>query len=77
MRLGVLPGRLAIAAIRCYQLGIRPLLIGGCKFHPSCSSYMMEAIEQRGLLRGLWLGARRIGRCHPFSPGGIDPLPPE
>lgn len=61
--------------IRCYQGMIRPLLIGSCKFHPSCSEYAIEALQTHGPWRGAILAVRRLGRCHPFSPGGIDPVP--
>lgn len=61
--------------IRGYQLIISPLLGNNCRFYPSCSSYTLEAIERFGVLRGGWLGLRRIGRCHPWNPGGIDPVP--
>jgi len=67
----------AILTVRCYQYGIRPLMIGKCKFHPSCSDYAIEAIDRFGLRRGTWMGLKRIGRCHPFGPGGIDPVPKE
>jgi hypothetical protein len=61
--------------IRAYQLAISPLLGPKCRFHPSCSSYALEAVERFGVLRGGWLALRRIGRCHPWHPGGIDPVP--
>ena len=65
----------AILLLRGYKLLISPLLGQRCRFHPSCSEYTMEAIERFGVVRGSWLGARRIGRCHPFHPGGLDPVP--
>jgi putative membrane protein insertion efficiency factor len=61
--------------IRLYQLALSPLLGPRCRFYPSCSCYMHDAIRQHGVARGTWLGARRILRCHPFSPGGYDPVP--
>lgn len=61
--------------IRGYQLIVSPWLGPRCRFHPSCSSYALEALEQHGALRGSWLAMRRIGRCHPFHPGGFDPVP--
>ena len=63
------------ALIRLYQLVLSPLLGPRCRFHPSCSHYMHEAIEVHGVARGLWLGLRRLGRCHPLHPGGYDPVP--
>jgi putative membrane protein insertion efficiency factor len=72
-----LTGRSMILGVRAYQFGIRPLLIGRCKFCPSCSEYCIESIERHGPLRGGWLGLRRLLRCHPFSTGGIDPVPAE
>jgi uncharacterized protein len=63
--------------IRGYQLALSPLLAPRCRFYPSCSCYAHAAIEQYGAWRGLWLGARRLLRCHPFHPGGFDPLPPK
>lgn len=61
--------------IRGYQLTISPYLGATCRFEPSCSRYTLEAVERYGVLRGLWLGLRRIGRCHPFHAGGFDPVP--
>ena len=64
-----------VAMIRCYQVCIRPFLIGSCKFYPTCSEYAAEAIGTPGARRGLLLTVRRVVRCHPFSHGGIDPVP--
>jgi putative membrane protein insertion efficiency factor len=61
--------------IRLYQLAVSPLLGPRCRFHPSCSCYAHTAIERHGVLRGGWLGAKRLLRCHPFSEGGYDPVP--
>lgn len=61
--------------IRAYQYLISPLLGSNCRFYPSCSHYALEAIETHGPLKGSWLGLKRILRCHPFSEGGIDPVP--
>ena len=64
-----------IAAIRGYQRFVSPGLPAACRFHPTCSAYAATAIERHGALRGLWLAIRRVARCHPFHPGGIDPVP--
>jgi len=61
--------------LRGYKLLISPLLGERCRFCPSCATYAMLAVERFGALRGGWLGARRILRCHPFPPGGLDPVP--
>jgi putative membrane protein insertion efficiency factor len=68
--------RLLIIPIRGYQYLISPLLGSNCRFYPSCSHYTIEAIEVHGVVKGGYLGIRRILRCHPFSEGGIDPVPP-
>lgn len=68
---------LALAAIRFYQRRISPRLPASCRFYPTCSQYMYEAIEIYGPVRGVWLGTRRIMRCHPLNPGGYDPVPPK
>ncbi len=64
-----------IALIRVYQWFISPLLGNHCRFYPSCSQYAREAIERHGVIRGLWLAIRRLACCHPWHPGGIDPVP--
>jgi uncharacterized protein len=61
--------------IRGYQYGISPFLGRSCRFHPSCSEYAVESLQRHGVLKGLWLAVRRIGRCHPWHPGGYDPVP--
>ena len=64
-----------LALIRAYQYLLRPMLGSNCRFYPSCSDYAREAIEKHGALRGLWLAVRRVARCHPYHPGGFDPVP--
>jgi putative membrane protein insertion efficiency factor len=64
-----------IALIRVYQLFLSPLLGNHCRFYPSCSQYAREALERHGVLRGGWLAMRRLSRCHPWHPGGLDPVP--
>ena len=64
---------IVIAAIRIYQFTLSPLLGPACRFEPSCSRYMVEALRKYGLFKGLAKGLHRLSRCHPWSPGGIDP----
>ena len=66
---------LLIALIRFYQRFISPGLPPSCRFVPSCSQYALVAVQRYGALRGVWLGARRLVRCHPWHPGGVDPVP--
>lgn len=61
--------------VRSYQLVLSPLLPASCRYFPSCSNYAIEALERHGAVRGSWLTARRLLRCHPFRPGGYDPVP--
>ncbi len=63
--------------VRGYQLVLSPLLGPRCRFYPSCSSYAVQAISRHGALRGSWLAARRLLRCHPWNPGGVDHVPPQ
>lgn len=65
----------AALLIRGYQRFISPALPPSCRFHPSCSQYTLEAVQKYGALKGSWLGGRRLVRCHPFHPGGFDPVP--
>jgi uncharacterized protein len=75
--LAALPSRLAIAAliamIRVYQFTLSPLLGNACRFEPTCSRYMVEALRKYGLIRGFTKGVGRVCRCHPWNPGGYDP----
>jgi uncharacterized protein len=65
---------LVITAIKSYRRFVSPMLPPSCRFTPSCSLYTLQAVEKHGLLRGSFMGARRVLRCHPFSEGGIDPV---
>ncbi len=67
--------RFLIALLRGYKRWISPMLGQRCRFHPTCSEYAMVAIARYGALKGGWLAARRLGRCHPLHPGGLDPVP--
>lgn len=66
---------LLLGIIRLYQWLIAPVLPMSCRFHPSCSHYAAEAVMRHGAWRGGWLVLRRLGKCHPFHPGGFDPVP--
>lgn len=70
-----LPRTVLVLLVRGYQVGISPLLPSSCRYFPSCSAYAIQALERHGALKGSWLAARRILRCHPFTPGGYDPVP--
>src|SRR5207247_7766934 len=71
-----LAAALLILSIRAYRAALTPFFGPSCRFEPSCSRYAEGCVRQHGALRGGWLGLRRILRCHPFSPGGLDPVPP-
>jgi uncharacterized protein len=71
-----LAARILIVPVIGYRRFISPLLPPVCRFAPSCSEYALEALRVHGAVRGLWLAARRLARCHPFNPGGYDPVPP-
>lgn len=69
------PRRLGILLVRAYQVALSPIFGGHCRYYPSCSAYAIEALDTHGARRGSWLALRRIARCHPFRPGGFDPVP--
>lgn len=70
-----MPKTISLKLVRFYQKFLSPLTGDSCRFHPTCSQYTYEAIEKHGALQGIWLGGKRILRCHPFSEGGVDPVP--
>lgn len=70
-----LAARPLIWLVRVYQVTLSPLLGSNCRFRPTCSRYMIEALAEHGALRGTWLGLRRVGRCHPWGGHGDDPVP--
>ena len=70
-----LPRTIVMFALRAYQVVVSPMLGPACRYEPSCSQYAVEAVGRHGVLRGLWLGARRLGRCHPLGSSGYDPVP--
>ncbi|MFS0885784.1 membrane protein insertion efficiency factor YidD [Aeromicrobium sp. 179-A 4D2 NHS] len=68
--------RLVVALLRAYRFTISPMYGQVCRYHPSCSAYALEAVETHGAWRGTGLAIRRLGRCHPWTAGGYDPVPP-
>ena len=66
--------KLIIAVLRFYKLVLSPFLPSACRYYPSCSEYMRQAVEKHGAARGVWMGLRRLLRCHPFHAGGLDPV---
>ena len=66
--------RILIAILRGYKLWLSPLLPSACRFYPTCSEYMADSIGKHGVVRGIWHGLKRLGRCHPFHAGGYDPV---
>ncbi len=64
-----------IILLRAYRFFLSPFLGRNCRFHPSCSAYAIEALQRYGAIKGTWLAARRVMRCHPWNPGGYDPVP--
>jgi len=66
---------IVIALLKFYKLCISPFLGKNCRFYPSCSMYMMEAVDRYGAAKGVWMGTKRLLRCHPFNKGGYDPVP--
>ena len=70
-----LPRRILMGLIQCYRYCISPLIAGRCRFYPTCSAYSLEALDRHGFLKGSWLTVKRLLRCHPWHPGGIDLVP--
>jgi putative membrane protein insertion efficiency factor len=66
--------RLLIVVLKGYKLLFSPLLPSACRFYPTCSEYMLEAVQKHGAPQGVWMGLKRLGRCHPFHAGGYDPV---
>ncbi len=66
--------RIVSGALRLYKSFLSPVLPSACRFHPTCSEYMREAVERYGVARGVWMGAKRLARCHPLHAGGFDPV---
>jgi putative membrane protein insertion efficiency factor len=65
---------IVIRLLRMYQLAVSPFLPSACRFHPTCSEYMRQAVDRHGAIKGMWMGLRRLARCHPFHAGGYDPV---
>ena len=70
------PVLMLVGVVKVYQTVISPLTPPSCRYYPSCSSYAVVALQRHGMLRGGWLAVRRLARCHPWTPGGIDDVPP-
>jgi uncharacterized protein len=64
-----------VGALRVYKQWVSPWLPSACRYHPTCSDYMRQAIERHGAAKGIWMGMKRLARCHPFHAGGFDPVP--
>jgi len=64
-----------VGALRVYKQWVSPWLPSACRYHPTCSDYMRQAIERHGAAKGIWMGMKRLARCHPFHEGGFDPVP--
>lgn len=73
--LWLLPRNVCVVILRIYRAVISPLYGQVCRYHPTCSAYALEAIQRHGVVRGVWLGTRRIARCHPWAAGGVDDVP--
>lgn len=76
MTMGQVAAKPLVWLVRAYQLVLSPLTPATCRFYPSCSAYAVTALTRHGLFRGTWLAVRRLGRCHPWTPGGVDHVPP-
>ena len=66
--------KLIVGVLRLYKVTVSPLLPSACRYYPSCSQYTSQAVEKYGVVRGLWMGVKRLSRCHPFHAGGLDPV---
>ena len=66
--------KLIVGVFRLYKVTVSPLLPSACRYYPSCSQYTSQAVEKYGVVRGLWMGVKRLSRCHPFHAGGLDPV---
>jgi len=71
----LLPRNICVPILRLYRVVISPLYGDVCRYYPSCSAYALGAIQQHGVVRGIWMGSRRIARCHPWAAGGVDDVP--
>lgn len=76
MTFGQVAAKPLVWLVRAYQLVLSPLTPATCRYYPSCSAYAVTALSRHGLFRGTWLTLRRLGRCHPWTPGGVDHVPP-